>query len=82
MSLTEYLSDASKDARVRKTVHSTVGTVKKMKIRENGVNGYAAAAVLICGAVLFASAQLAGSAVLEKLKEKAGKLKKEPAAQE
>ncbi len=82
MSLTQYLSEASRDARVRKTVHSTVGTVRKMKIRENGANGYAAAAVLICGAVLFVSARLAGSAVLDRLKEKTGARKKKPPVQE
>ena len=82
MSLTQYLSDASRDARVRKPVHSTVGTVRKMKIRENGANGYAAAAVLICGAVLFVSARLAGSAVLDRLKEKTGARKKKPPVQE
>lgn len=82
MSLTQYLSVASRDARVRKTVHSTVGTVRKMKIRENGANGYAAAAVLICGAVLFVSARLAGSAVLDRLKEKTGARKKKPPVQE
>jgi len=66
----EYLSDASRDEQVRKIVRGTVSTVQKMKLKEYGRNAYAAAFVLVSGAVVYFSAVSVGKVLKKRLKGK------------
>ena len=64
-----FLSIASQDATVRKTVHKTVDSIKKTSKKVDGVNRFAVSVLIISGAVLYLSATGAGMTLVQALKD-------------
>ena len=66
---TLFISEASKDPAIRKTVHKTVDSIKKNSLKVEGVNRLAVSVLIISGAVLYLSAAGAGLTLVQAFKD-------------